>query len=298
MSGRQCARQRPVSFQSALQRRDGITRTCPTLNRRRCCHCPRTAVQTRRCRWPSGVQLCSGTGVAAQQLSGSFPWIGVDDPSEMQRLQAQHTQSNCRESSTFNWVDLEKLTGAHDTGHALQEKGGLADLWYMDEGDIMSYPVPVPPYLPKVGAERTPQKTEVIHNLDDLDAAPPEWKIDDVRKTGHGLHTNRWEHHTRSCCDPNSPLRTNFWRRQTSSAPCMNEFTCVRTRRRNLLSYVKVLASVVSATSSECTATRSCRRNEPLKSAMRSGKGPLSGSTQDSRRTAWCKPHSAQVSPD
>ena len=205
--------------------------------------------------------------MAAQQLSGSFPWIGVDDPSEMQRFQAQHTQSNCRESPTFNWVDLEKLTGAHDTGHALQEKGGLADLWYMDEGDIMSYPVPV-----------------VIHNLDDLDAAPPEWKIDDVRKTGHSLHTNRWEHHTRSCWDPNSPLRTNFWRRQTSSAPCMNEFTCVRTRRRNLLSYVKVLASVVSATSSECTATRSCRRNEPLKSAMRSGKGPLSGSSQDSRR--------------
>ena len=29
--------------------------------------------------------------VAAQQASGSLPWIGVDDPSELQRLQAEHT---------------------------------------------------------------------------------------------------------------------------------------------------------------------------------------------------------------
>ena len=34
----------------------------------------------------------------------------------------------------------------------------------------------------KVGAERNPQKTELIYFVDDLDAALPEWKIDDVQK--------------------------------------------------------------------------------------------------------------------
>ena len=29
--------------------------------------------------------------VAAQRASGSLPWIGVDDPTEMQRLQTEHT---------------------------------------------------------------------------------------------------------------------------------------------------------------------------------------------------------------
>ena len=29
--------------------------------------------------------------VAAQQVTGNLPWIGVDDSSEMQRLQAEHT---------------------------------------------------------------------------------------------------------------------------------------------------------------------------------------------------------------
>ena len=34
-----------------------------------------------------------------------------------------------------------------------------------------------------VGAERNPLKTEVIHCANDLDAAPPEWKISDVRSS-------------------------------------------------------------------------------------------------------------------
>ena len=34
----------------------------------------------------------------------------------------------------------------------------------------------------RVGAERNPLKTEVINCVNDLGAAPPEWKIDDVKK--------------------------------------------------------------------------------------------------------------------
>ena len=33
----------------------------------------------------------------------------------------------------------------------------------------------------RVGAERIPLKTKVIHHVNDLDAAPPEWRIRDVQ---------------------------------------------------------------------------------------------------------------------
>ena len=37
--------------------------------------------------------------VAAQQASSNLPWIGVDDPSETQRLQAEHTAKMQRASN-------------------------------------------------------------------------------------------------------------------------------------------------------------------------------------------------------
>ena len=59
--------------------------------------------------------------------------------------------------------------------------------WMM--ADIMCHPVLVPSCLHeiddannKVGAERNPQKTGVSCCVEDLNAAPPEWKIEDVRK--------------------------------------------------------------------------------------------------------------------
>ena len=52
----------------------------------------------------------------------------------------------------------------------------------------MCHPVLLLPFLQKfdvanarVGAERNPLKTEVIYHVNDLDAAPPEWKIGEVR---------------------------------------------------------------------------------------------------------------------
>ena len=58
----------------------------------------------------------------------------------------------------------------------------------MDDGDIMCHPVLVLPFLQdfdvanaRVGAERNPLKAEVICCVNDLDAAPPDWKTGDVR---------------------------------------------------------------------------------------------------------------------
>ena len=111
--------------------------------------------------------------VAAQQASGSLPWMGFDDPSEMQRLHVARAVRLQEENS------LEPTTQCT----RCKKNGGLADLWYMDDGDIMCHPVLVPSYFHEfddanttVGAERTPQKTEVIYNVEDPNAVPHEWK--------------------------------------------------------------------------------------------------------------------------
>ena len=100
--------------------------------------------------------------VAAQQASGSLPWIIVDDPSELQRLQAEHT-AKLQRVSNFQLGGPEQLTGDDGPRHALQEHGGLADLWHMDGGDVVCHPILLPSYLhefdhafTKVGAERKP----------------------------------------------------------------------------------------------------------------------------------------------
>ena len=125
--------------------------------------------------------------IAAQQAAGSLPWIGVDDPSELQRLQADHA-ARMQESANFQLGRPEKRTGAHDPRHVLQRNGGPADSCCMDDGDILCHPILVPSYLQtfdvanaKVGGERNPQKTEVIHYVNDLGAASLEWRIRDVQ---------------------------------------------------------------------------------------------------------------------
>ena len=47
-------------------------------------------------------------------------------------------------------VGPKKLTGAHDPRHVLQKNGGLADQWYMDDGDIMCHPILVLPFSPRL----------------------------------------------------------------------------------------------------------------------------------------------------
>ena len=45
----------------------------------------------------------------AQHAAGSLPWIGVDDPSELQRLQADHA-AGVHETANFQLGGPEKLT--------------------------------------------------------------------------------------------------------------------------------------------------------------------------------------------
>ena len=102
--------------------------------------------------------------VAAQLASGSLPWMGVDNPSDIQHLQAAHAV-RLQETANVQPGGPGKLTGADDPRHALQKNGGLADLRYVDDGDIVCHPILVPSYLQefdvanaKVRAEGNPRK--------------------------------------------------------------------------------------------------------------------------------------------
>ena len=161
----------------------------------------------------------------------------MNDPAEGQRLQADYA-ARVQESANFQLGGPAKLTRADDPRYVLRKNGGLADLWYMDDGDIMCHPILVPSFLQefdvtnaKVGAERHPQKTEVIHNVNDLDAAPLEWSA------GYGQSHHR---HRGLLSDRDSTSRISSWPRRMSFEQCTNAFSYARTRRKNLLSYVNV----------------------------------------------------------
>ena len=88
------------------------------------------------------------------------------------------------------------------------------------------------------GAE--PQKTEVIYNVNDLDAAHLECRIRDVESMDKVSTVPLEASHSESLSDLDSTSQTHSWAEQTSFAPCTNELSCVRTRNRNLPSSEKV----------------------------------------------------------
>ena len=153
-NGRQCARRRRGSSRSTQHQQHGNIETCLMLNKNCSRQCRRIGVQSEETSTaPLECSLVLGMvaaetrrSEAAQQVAGSLPWIGVDNPTEEQQLRADHA-TRMQESADFQLGGPEKLTDAHDPQHALQKNGGLADLWYMDDGDIMCHPILVPSFL-------------------------------------------------------------------------------------------------------------------------------------------------------
>ena len=220
--------------------------------------------------------------IAAQQPAGSLPWIGVDDPSEPQRLQADYA-ARVHETANFQLGGREKLTRADDPQHALQKNGGLADLWYMDDGDIMCHPILVPSYLQefddanaKVGAERSPQKTEVIHHVNDLDAAPLEWRIHEVQNMTKSPRSHSGKLHTCSGCRTATAHH--------GPARGQGRHSSARTRRQSSPSFEKVWELAVSTTSYQYTATQSFRNSgqKSYEVGQRSLERLFPGLTEDS----------------
>ena len=173
-------------------------------------------MQPLECSLALGMVAEARGSIATRQAAGTLPWIGVNDSAEEQRLQADHAV-RLQESANFQLGVPAKLTCAHDPRHALQKNGGLADQWYMDDSDIMCHPILVPPSPQdfdvangRDGPERNPLKTEVIHYVNDLDAAPPEWKNGDVRSLAKtSAVTDPVASHSESLLGRGSSLRTS-----------------------------------------------------------------------------------------
>ena len=107
----------------------------------------------------------------------------------------------------------------------------------------------------------TPLQTEVIYHVNDLVAAPPEWRIRDVQNMANistltagcmtlgvavGPRECIVDQLLAKCHDPRSRCRTPWissWPRQTSFEQCTNVFNSARTRRRNLPSSERVWES-------------------------------------------------------
>ena len=64
----------------------------------------------------------------------------------------------------------------------------------VDDGDILCHPI-----YDRSGAVRNPQKTEVLYYLPNLDAATPEWKVEEARLLA-SVSAVAWEQHPRSWC--------------------------------------------------------------------------------------------------
>ena len=212
-------------------------------------------------------------------------WIGVNDPAEVQRQQTD-CAVRVQESANFQLGGPEKLTGAHDP-HALQNNGGLADLWFMDDGDIMCHPIVVMPFLQdfdvanaRVGAEPNPLKTEVIYFVNDLDAAPPEWKIGDVRSLAK----------TSAVAAGGITLGVAVGSRQLITDKLLSKADVIRATHEHVqLSQdpqTEFSLSAVSTTSCGFTAKQSWRNKVLQRSETRSGSGLSKGSSLASRGTA------------
>ena len=128
--------------------------------------------------------------------------------------------------------------------------------------------------------------------LPELDAAPA-WKVDEVVLLAC-LDSGHWEQHTRSCCG--TPV--------VHRGPTLGKGRCHSSNARGCSALPRPADRSCSPTRKSCRqpyqlhprAAQSCRRNEPLKSMMSLDRGPLGGSSRDSRRTVRNRRHSVRAS--
>ena len=143
-----------------------------------------------------GVATRARQRVHTQQRRGELPWnsqteggsteANLEFDTRAQRVgEWAGTAPSERRSRDGNKAILT------DPSHEIQRHGGLADFWYMDDGDILCHPRLVVPYFRsfdsedgQVGGERNRSKSEVIYYVDQqtLDAHAAEWQVPTVQQ--------------------------------------------------------------------------------------------------------------------
>ena len=143
------------------------------------------------------------------------------------------------------------------------------------------HPVMVPSYLhefddanDKVGAECNPQSTEVIYYVADLDAAPLDWKIDEVRKLASVSTVAAGSTTLGVAVGPRQFVDQLLFK---ADIQAMRERVQLCQGPRTECALLRDWRSAAPTTSTGCMATQSCKRNELLKSTTRFGQRTLEG---------------------
>ena len=185
----QHAKRQPSSFPNTPLQQRGNTAPYRTSSKKGSRHCPETAVQNKEMSmaFSSGRMVApkTRTRVAAQQAAGNLPYFGVDDPLEIQRLrpvsaEKMQTISNFQLDGPENsLVQMNRVTLCNEM-----------DVW-RTSGTLMMVTSSVirswcrPTYMnlmmPTTGLEQSGIRRKQKYLLENLNAAPLEWKIDDVR---------------------------------------------------------------------------------------------------------------------
>ena len=144
-----------------------------------------------------GTVSCEArAAIHGQQRRGELPWASSEPDAAREAEQAFDE----RLARHMTWVamapaDRRAADGSGsimpDPAHEVQKLGGLVDLWFLDDGDILCDPVLVRPLLEAhdhadhaVGGQRNKSKTEVIYFADDATLASHEaaWQLGAVRQ--------------------------------------------------------------------------------------------------------------------
>jgi broad specificity phosphatase PhoE len=143
-----------------------------------------------------GVGSAARWAVHNAQRLGHLPWASDAEDTTRAAVEefVQRGERHAAWSATTPALRRES-GGANaivpDPAHEVQAQGGLADYWYLDDGDILCDPRLVHPYLtsfdtvnPRVGAVRNRAKTEVIYYADTatLEANAAEWRVAEVEE--------------------------------------------------------------------------------------------------------------------
>jgi hypothetical protein len=139
-----------------------------------------------------GVARRAREGVHQRQRNGELPWTTLGSTAVEEEFDDRQARAAAWESLLPEARRQEQGARAiiPDPRHEIQSGGGIADFWYLDDGDIMCDPQLVLPFLECFdvanagpGAVRNTAKTEVIFYVDEvtLAARTTEWHIDAIR---------------------------------------------------------------------------------------------------------------------
>jgi hypothetical protein len=155
----------------------------------------------------AGVAASARESVHRDQCQDRIPWA-VRTPADVTQAKAAHAERDRRATAWAAARPVERRTTPEggaivpDPRHEIQPGGGIVDYWYLDDGDVLTSPHLVAPFLRafdaenvRVGAQRNRTKTEVIlyGSLQLLEDNREAWEVDYITSQATILHAGSQE---------------------------------------------------------------------------------------------------------